>query len=1391
MLKHAQRTRRLRGLPRPDFRRSRFLSQSWPARINEIPRASTSHEELAAASKRLSCLSDTSSAFSGSDNMASSQSLLDAEDLDLSDLVESSVDSDGDDLTSSFESLTFQDTLKDCLEKDPSERTEKDVEMLMEFTKQLDAFAKMTLAVQRAICSVMVFAVVESAGTDLMREGDEIDSWCVIVNGSVEVVHPGGATEKLHVGNCFGARASLEKLSHRGVMRTCCDDCQFVCVPQSDFFCILHQGEENIRRHEEGGRVVLVTEPQGDHQVVTRGTPEKLIKQLVEDKPAYIEDFLLTHRTFIDDPLQVTNQLQKWFSEPSIRDRVARVVLLWVRNHLNDFEANPEMMAFLETFVCWLEQEGLKGELGMLTTLLEASSRSRTLVLARSCRDETLQISVKGGCDQGFGIFISQVDKHSKAEQAGFLRGDQILEVNGQNFELSPVTHDQALKILRDSTHLSITVRSNIMVFRELLQTADASRRRGGRTSATGATTAAVVTTTASLPARVWRRDKEGRRARLQRVLAQLGQPLLGILTEPFIINASLIESSLGSKLFNGHTTAALPSNQSADVSRNTYTMHSLKVYKSDQTFRYLLVHAETTALEVVRAALREFGMAEEGTGFFLCEVSVAESGLTKQSRLPDHLTNLAERISLNSRYVYHAHGVIKQSRLPDHLNNLAERISLNSRYVYHAHGVIKQSRLPDHLTNLAERISLNSRYVYHAHGVIKQSRLPDHLTNLAERISLNSRYVYHAHGVIKQSRLPDHLNNLAERISLNSRYVYHAHGVIKQSRLPDHLTNLAERISLNSRYVYHAHGVIKQSRLPDHLTNLAERISLNSRYVYHAHGLIKQSRLPDHLANLAERISLNSRYVYHAHGVIKQSRLPDHLTNLAERISLNSRYVYHARGVIKQSRLPDHLANLAERISLNSRYVYHAHGVIKQSRLPDHLTNLAERIFLNSRYVYHAHGVTKQSRLPDHLTNLAERISLNSRYYLKAYGSTEPLVPDELVPELARDSRTHFLQLNCAQVAVQLTLDDFSVFRQIQSTEYVDHVFGRNSRYGTPMLARFAELANREMFWVITEICSEMNVVRRSKIIKQFIKLARECKACNNFNSMFAILAGLGYRSVSRLKLSWERLPVKYQRLFSDLEDLMDTSRNMSKYRQLVASKMSKGPIIPFYPLVTKDLTFICEGNETYVDGLINFEKLRKFASVVRTLNNMCSSPYDLFTFLEQGGQTSHAAMRSLNLNLTSGTCQPSEDLATIKRRKTSPAMLNPKKMFEEAQMVRRVKEYLNNMPVITDEEKLYVMSLMCEPPLRKRHPSPPPPRGGSAGGGRTSPAGSSSSTGMKRSLSARKLQSLSEPIRSRGPGARRKGSSPASPVSTPAQPAADRRGKTASDTVLEHVQT
>lgn len=63
-----------------------------------------------------------------------------------------------------------------------------------------------------------------------------------------------------------------------------------------------------------------------------QGTSERLTMHLVEEHsvvdPTFIEDFLLTYRTFLCSPMEVGKKLLEWFNDPSLRDKVGRYVLV-------------------------------------------------------------------------------------------------------------------------------------------------------------------------------------------------------------------------------------------------------------------------------------------------------------------------------------------------------------------------------------------------------------------------------------------------------------------------------------------------------------------------------------------------------------------------------------------------------------------------------------------------------------------------------------------------------------------------------------------------------------------------------------------------------------------------------------------------------------------------------------------------------------------------------------------------------------------------------------------------------------------------------------------------------------------------------------------------------
>ncbi len=73
-------------------------------------------------------------------------------------------------------------------------------------------------------------------------------------------------------------------------------------------------------------------------------------------------------------------------------------------------------------------------------------------------------------------------------------------------------------------------------------------------------------------------------------------------------------------------------------------------------------------------------------------------------------------------------------------------------------------------------------------------------------------------------------------------------------------------------------------------------------------------------------------------------------------------------------------------------------------------------------------------------------------------------------------------------------------------------------------------------------------------------------------------------------------------------MSSFMNPFHNMSKYRELQRS--TPPPLIPFFPIIKKDLTFLFDGNESQVKGLVNFEKLRMLARQIRLIKTYCQQP-------------------------------------------------------------------------------------------------------------------------------------------------------------------------------------
>uniref|UniRef100_A0AC35U356 Ras-GEF domain-containing protein n=1 Tax=Rhabditophanes sp. KR3021 TaxID=114890 RepID=A0AC35U356_9BILA len=253
---------------------------------------------------------------------------------------------------------------------------------------------------------------------------------------------------------------------------------------------------------------------------------------------------------------------------------------------------------------------------------------------------------------------------------------------------------------------------------------------------------------------------------------------------------------------------------------------------------------------------------------------------------------------------------------------------------------------------------------------------------------------------------------------------------------------------------------------------------------------------------------------------------------------------------------------------------------------------------------------------------SISTMLPQNSRLYIVNKEEVENLSPtiDQTLNNWDNTGYVSLLErLRCSEIATQLTQFHNQLFEATEEIELVIQVLGKNLFPDQTcsnldlLMRRFNEI----QFWCTTEILMARGCAKRTETLKKFIKIANYCKDSNDLLSLFAITLSLSSAPISRLNSLWKSVPQKFIRQYNEFESLLDPSRNHRSYRMFIA-KLSP-PIIPFIPLILKDLTFINEGNKTYFTGLVNFEKMHMIADGLRTFRNCKASSLGYITAIKK----------------------------------------------------------------------------------------------------------------------------------------------------------------------------
>ncbi|XP_076871363.1 rap guanine nucleotide exchange factor 4-like isoform X3 [Brachyhypopomus gauderio] len=240
------------------------------------------------------------------------------------------------------------------------------------------------------------------------------------------------------------------------------------------------------------------------------------------------------------------------------------------------------------------------------------------------------------------------------------------------------------------------------------------------------------------------------------------------------------------------------------------------------------------------------------------------------------------------------------------------------------------------------------------------------------------------------------------------------------------------------------------------------------------------------------------------------------------------------------------------------------------------------------------------------------QSLGVNGRIFVCTREQLDSLTPLPEQEGPSTGSMSSFELMSSKDLAFQMTLYDWELFSCVHEYELVYHTFGRQAyRRSTANLELFLRRFNQVQLWVVTEVTLCATLSKRVQLLKKFIKIAAHCREFRNLNSFFAIIMGMCNPAVSRLSQTWEKLPSKFKKFYAEFESLLDPSRNHRAYRLTVA-KMEP-PIIPFMPLLIKDMTFTHEGNKTFIDGLVNFEKMRLIANTIRAVRHCRSQTFNI----------------------------------------------------------------------------------------------------------------------------------------------------------------------------------